>query len=135
MTKPARELFDSDPITLTEASQVVLRGVVSVSALRAEIRRGNLAVERIGKNLYTTPAAIREMREKCRVKQHHHDSTSETTKAATSGSSATTARIDELAALKASVTALKSGSLSTLHKSTSHDRRKVENPIPFPSPR
>lgn len=46
MTKPDRELFDSDPITLTEASQVVLRGVVSVSALRAEIRRGNLAVER-----------------------------------------------------------------------------------------
>jgi len=137
MAEPRRagDLLDADPITLTEASQVVLRGVVSVSALRAEIRRGNLAVERIGKNLYTTPAAIREMREKCRVKQHHQDSTSETTKAATSGSSATTAKIDELAALKASVTALKSGSLSTLHKSTSHDLRKAESPIPFPLPR
>lgn len=62
------ELGDTDPITLTEASKIVLRGVVSVSALRSEIRKGNLAVERIGKNLFTTPAAIREMREKCRVK-------------------------------------------------------------------
>jgi len=54
------DLIDTDPITLSEASRVVLRGVVSVSALRSEVRRGNLAVERIGKNLYTTPAAIRE---------------------------------------------------------------------------
>ena len=45
------DLIDTDPITLTEASRVVLRGVVSVSALRSEVRRGNLAVEKIGKNL------------------------------------------------------------------------------------
>jgi hypothetical protein len=65
--KALASILDTDPITLTEASRVVLRGVVSVSALRSEIRRGNLAVEKIGKNLFTTPAAIREMREKCRV--------------------------------------------------------------------
>jgi len=70
------DLIDTDPITLTEASRVVLRGVVSVSALRSEVRRGNLAVEKIGKNLYTTPAAIREMRDKCRVQQNLPDSTS-----------------------------------------------------------
>lgn len=67
MQREACDLLDTDPITLTEASKVLLRGIVSVSALRAEIRRGNLAVERIGKNLYTTPEAIREMRIKCRV--------------------------------------------------------------------
>lgn len=61
------DLLETDPITLLEASRVVLRGVVSVSALRAEIKRGNLMVERIGKNIFTTPAAIREMRTKCRV--------------------------------------------------------------------
>jgi hypothetical protein len=61
-------LSDTDPITLAEASKVLLRGVVSLSALRSEIRRGNLAVEKIGKNLFTTPAAIREMRERCAVK-------------------------------------------------------------------
>lgn len=34
------DLRDDDPITLKEASEVLLRGIVSVSALRSEIRRG-----------------------------------------------------------------------------------------------
>lgn len=66
MTRALADLLDTDPITLTEASEVVLRGAVSVSTLRAEVKRGNLTVERIGKNLFTTPAYIREMRERCR---------------------------------------------------------------------
>lgn len=127
------DLLDEDPITLTEASKVVLRGIISVSALRAEIRRGNLAVERIGKNLYTTPAAIREMRSKCRVMPNHQDYTSEKTEAKASGSSATAEKTSELAALKASVNALKNGSLSTLRKSTPRDHQKAGSPIPFPS--
>lgn len=127
------EFMDNDPITLTEASRVVLRGIVSVSALRAEIKRGNLAVERIGKNLYTTPVAIREMREKCRVMPNHHDSTSAKTEKTASGSSGTTGKTGELAALKASVNALKSNSLSTLRKSTPRDRHRGADPIPFPS--
>lgn len=127
------DIMDNDPITLTEASRVVLRGVVSVSALRAEIRRGNLSVERIGKNLYTTASAIREMREKCRVMPNHHDSTSGKTETAASGSSATTGKTGELAALKATVNALKSNSLSTLRKSTPRDQHKADAPIPFPS--
>lgn len=127
------DLLDSDPITLTEASKLVLRGIVSVNALRAEIRRGNLSVERIGKNLYTTPAAIREMREKCRVMPNHQDYTSEKTAVKASGSSATGEKTSELAALKASVSALKSGSLSTLRKSTPRDHQKAGSPIPFPS--
>lgn len=129
----AIDIMDNDPITLTEASKVVLRGIVSVSALRAEIRRGNLAVERIGKNLYTTPTAIREMREKCRVMPNHQDSTSGKTVKAVSGSSETTAKTGELAALKASVNALKSNSLSTLQKSTPRGQHKAGAPIPFPS--
>lgn len=133
------DLIDDDPITLYEASSLVLRGKVTVSALRAEIKRGNLAVERIGKNLFTTPAAIREMREKCRVMPNRQDYTSGTTgpartgKTDTSGSSATKEKTDELAALRASVTALKSGSLSTLRKSTPRDPQKEASPIPFPS--
>ena len=127
------DILDSDPITLTEASKVVLRGIISVSALRAEIRRGNLSVERIGKNLYTTPAAIREMREKCRVMPNHQDYTSEKTEIKPSGSSGTVEKTSELAALKASVNALKSGSLSTLRKSTPRGQQKAGSPIPFPS--
>lgn len=61
------DLKDDDPITLKEASEVLLRGIVSISALRSEIRRGNLIVERIGKNLFTTPAHIREMRRRCQI--------------------------------------------------------------------
>lgn len=57
-----QDIQDDDPITLTEASEIVLRGAVSVATLRAEIRRGNLAVERIGKNLFTTRAYIKQMR-------------------------------------------------------------------------
>jgi len=127
------DLVDDDPITLFEASQLVLRGKVTISALRAEIKRGNLVVERIGKNLFTTPAAIRQMREKCRVMPNHPDYTSEATEPATSGSSATEEKTDELAALRASVTALKSGSLSTLRKNTPRDPQRVASPIPFPS--
>lgn len=128
------DLMDTDPITLREAASIILRGVVSESALRAEIKRGNLAVERIGKNLFTTPAAIREMREKCRVMPNPRDSTSEKTATETrSGSSATGTATDELAALNATVKALKQGSLSTLRKSTPRDRQGAASPIPFPS--
>lgn len=75
MRRDHDDLLDTDPITLGEASKLLLRGIVSVSALRAEVKRGNLAVERIGKNLFTTPAAIREMREKCRVRVKSEPST------------------------------------------------------------
>lgn len=135
MTRAA-EILDDDPITLGEASRVVLRGRVTVSALRAEIRRGNLAVEKIGKNLYTTPAAVREMRERCRVKPSPQGSIPEKTSAATSsGSSATTGKTNELDALLQTAKALKSGSLTTSRKNTPRDPRKVESPIPFPSRR
>jgi len=133
MSRALADLIDTDPITLSEASKVVLRGVVSVSALRAEIRRGNLAVERIGKNLFTTPAAIREMREKCRVKPSLPASISDRT--TEHGSSATESTVSELAALKASVTALKSGSLSISRKSTPRGQQSAAKVTPFPSRR
>lgn len=129
--RPLADLIDTDPITLTEASRVVLRGVVSVSALRAEMNRGNLMTMKIGKNLFTTPAAIREMMEKCRVRPPHPASISAPT--TEPGSSATKDTANELAALKASVTALKSGSLSTLRKSTRRNQQSAANLVPFPS--
>lgn len=133
MTRPLADLLDDDPITLTEASEVVLRGAVSVSTLRAEIRRGNLSVERIGKNLFTTRAYIRQMRERCRVQQSHPDSISEKMEDSPSGSSATGTATDELAVLKAIAQGLKNGSLNTSLKSTPHARQKAASPIPFPS--
>ena len=126
------DLIDTDPITLSEASDL-LRGIVSVSALRAEVKRGNLAVERIGKNLFTTPAAIREMREKCRVVQNHPASISAPTTAP--GSSATVDATSEQAALKGIAAALRSGSLTTSRKNTRRDRQSAENLVQFPSGR
>jgi hypothetical protein len=124
------DLIDTDPITIGEASRL-LRGIVSESALRSEIRKGNLIAYRIGKNLFTTPAAIREMRDKCRVQPNRPDSTSE--KTTEPGSSATATATDELAALKATVRGLKNGSLSTLRKSTPADRQEAGKVTPFPS--
>ena len=129
MTRAA-DLIDTDPITIGEASRL-LRGIVSESALRSEIRKGNLIAYRIGKNLFTTPAALNEMREKCRVQQNRPDSTSE--KTTEPGSSATATATDELAALKATVRGLKNGSLSTLRKSTPADRQEAGKVTPFPS--
>jgi hypothetical protein len=128
------DLLDDDPITLAEASEVVLRGAVSVATLRAEVRRGNLTVERIGKNLFTTPAYIRQMREKCRVQLNRPASISARTRTETaSGSSGTATATDELAALRATATALKNGSLTTSRKSTRHDQQGAAKVMPFPS--
>ena len=55
MSRALEAIAADDPITLAEASDVVLRGAVSEQTLRAEARRGNLEVERLGKNLFTTP--------------------------------------------------------------------------------
>lgn len=125
------DLLDTDPITLKTASEVVLKGAVTVSALRSEIKRRNLAAYRIGKNLFTTPGDIREMMEKCRVGQPRPASISDQT--TEPGSSETEARILELAALTASVAALKSGSRSTSSKNTPRNQLKGESPIPFRS--
>lgn len=133
MTRALTDIMDDDPITLAEASDIVLRGAITVATLRAEIKRGNLTVERIGKNLFTTPAYIRKMREQCRVQPNPRDSISERTVTGTSGLSGIATTTNELAVLKASVTALKRGSLSTLQKSTPASRQRAENPIPFPS--
>lgn len=72
MTAPA----DTDPITLREASDLVFKGRVGVSALRTEAQRGKLSIFRIGGRDYTTIRDVREMVEKCRVEKHRPDSTS-----------------------------------------------------------
>lgn len=129
-------IADDDPITLGEASEIVLRGAVSEQTLRAEIRRGNLQVERLGRNLFTTPNYIKAWREKCRVQQSRHASISgETRKAGGSGSSATATATDELAVLKKTAAALKNGSLSTSRKSTRHDQGAAAKVMPFRLPR
>jgi hypothetical protein len=54
-----------DPLALT-LKHAAERYGFTVATLRAEAGRGRLALYRIGKRLYTTPADIREMVQSCR---------------------------------------------------------------------
>jgi hypothetical protein len=134
--RPLSAIAEDDPITLAEASEVVLRAAVSEQTLRAEARRGNLQVERLGKNLFTTAAYIKAWRKECRVQQSRPDSTSAKTKPASgSGSSGTGTATDEQAVLKGIAKALKNGSLNTSRKSTRLDQGAGAEVMPFRSPR
>ncbi len=63
-----------DPLTLKEAAEVLLRGIVKESTLRAAAKRGDLVVERLGRATVTTPAAIQAWRNSCRDPAKAHDS-------------------------------------------------------------
>jgi hypothetical protein len=129
-------IAEDDPITLAEASEVVLRAAVSEQTLRNAARNGSLQTERLGKNLFTTAAYIKAWRNQCRVQQSRPDSTSAKTRSAGgSGSSATATATDEQAVLKGIAKALKNGSLNTSRKSTRHDQGAGAEVMPFPSPR
>jgi hypothetical protein len=134
--RPLAAIAEDDPITLAEASEVVLKGAISAQTLQAEVRRGRLQVERLGKNLFTTPNYIKAWRNQCRVQQSRPDSTSAKTKAVSgSGSSGTGTATDEQAVLKGIAKALKNGSLNTSRKSTRLAQGEAGVVTPFRSPR
>ena len=56
------------PVALREACQRFFDGAISVASLKAEARRGNLAISKIGRAYFTTASAVNAMVEKCRVK-------------------------------------------------------------------
>ena len=58
-----------DPITLEEACRIVFRDTIKPATLRAEVARGNLIIELIGRRDFVTRAALEEMRERCCVQQ------------------------------------------------------------------
>jgi|HubBroStandDraft_6_1064221.scaffolds.fasta_scaffold1161370_2 hypothetical protein len=60
-------MSDDQPITLAEAAADFFGGRLSASSLRAEARRGNLVVFRIGRTDFTTVRNLRDMTDKCRV--------------------------------------------------------------------
>jgi hypothetical protein len=78
---------DNDTITLRDAAAHFGFGLWT---LRAEARRGNLTIYKIGREYRTTPAAIREMVAKCLVEVSVPDFTA-TRNAAVNTSSATVA--------------------------------------------
>jgi hypothetical protein len=65
---------DDTPLKLAEAAKRAFPdGSMTENGLRRLANRGLLAVERINNRLYVTLGAIKEMRERCRVKPKHQD--------------------------------------------------------------
>lgn len=64
---PPFPIEDDTPLTLAEACRIFFRDTITPATLRVEARRGNLAIERIGRRDFVTKAGIKAMREACRV--------------------------------------------------------------------
>jgi hypothetical protein len=69
MSRQEVSLPDDAPVSLDEAARICLRGVVKASTLRAAAERGELAVERLGRRIVTTPADVNAWREMCRDRE------------------------------------------------------------------
>ncbi|KZM46962.1 hypothetical protein OA90_26595 [Labrenzia sp. OB1] len=120
------ENWDEDtPITLAEACKVLFRGAIKPATLKAEAERGKLVLEKIGRAYFTTPKAIREMREQCRVQEKPQGSHLEKTHQENNGSSGTGQNTFAQAALNQTLKELKSGSKNTLRKSTNRPTASI----------
>jgi hypothetical protein len=112
-------MSDEDhPITLNDAAQ---RFGFTVSTLKAEANRGRLTTYKIGKRLWTTPADLREMIQKCRVEQKAHDFI--LIRNESSGSSETDRASSARAAANETVLRLKNISASTAPKNMRLNRQ------------
>jgi hypothetical protein len=115
-------------VRLTVAAE---RAGMNVSALRAEARRGHLAVYRVANKDWTTETAVREMFERCRVPQKEPASISAPgVNAPESAPLPCTSSLTEggnlaLASALATARALKGGSPHTLLKNTSRNAENV----------
>lgn len=64
------EWADNELMTLMEAAAVFWpNGPLTIASLRTEIRAGRLTAEFIAGKLFVTPAALRDMRRRCRARQ------------------------------------------------------------------
>jgi hypothetical protein len=113
-----RMIGDDDIITLRDAAE---HFGFSVYTLRTEANRGRLTIYEIGKRLYTKPADIKEMVNKCRVVQEGRDFT--LIRRGNSSSSETDRASSALAAANETALRLKNSSKNTLGKSIVLSRR------------
>lgn len=121
---------DDDLITLEMACELYFRGPITPNSLKTEHRRGNLTFYKFGGKVFTTPAAIREMKEKCRVQKSPQGSGSEKKKTAGSGSSSTGQNRSAQAALNQTLNKLKSDSGITKPKSTNQPTASIHKLSP-----
>lgn len=113
---------DDDPVTLKEACEIVFRGTITPSTLRAEAKRAKIAIAKIGKRYFTTLREARELYDRCRVAPEAHISIS--TPGVGSGSSETDNALSARAAANATVEMLKGLSKHTSGGSTGRNRAR-----------
>ena len=89
---------DTDPVTLKEACDIVFRGTVKPSTLKAEADRGNLPIAKIGKRWFVRIGDVRQLFDRCRAEPKGQGYIS--TKRANPGSSGMDHASSALAALK-----------------------------------
>ncbi len=122
---------DETPITLSEACKVLFRNTIKPATLKAEAERGKLVLEKIGRSYFTTPKAIREMREQCRVQEKPRGSGSAKTKTvADNGSSSTGQNRPAQAALLKTLEGLSKGSRNTSPRNTSRPTASIHDLSP-----
>src|SRR5215831_7755541 len=100
-------MTDDDLLPLKAACALYPQARLTISTLRAEAARGRLAIFRLGRRDYTTPAAMREMVKRCQDAARLRASIS--TNDGDRGSSATDQLSSARAALQTTVLALKAG--------------------------
>jgi hypothetical protein len=126
------------PVSLDEAASVLLRGLVKVGTLRRAADRGELATERLGRAIVTTPADIEAWRKLCRDRQKalaygsDRREPKETNAAPPSGSSSTESIRKAQAAALATAQKLKDGLRTTSPKNTP---QKGSTVVPLPQSR
>jgi hypothetical protein len=116
------------PLSLDEAAALLLRGLVKGSTLRAAAERGDLTVERLGRRIITTPAAVQQWRELCRDRERERASISGRPGEPAqqpNGSSETEQSRLALDAAKATARALKGGSRNISPTNTGHPAASV----------
>lgn len=132
MPRHLAEIDQDSPLSLQEAADILLRGLVKAATLRAAAARGELIVEKLGKRIVTTPADIERWRQSCRDRvkvQGSIYSQSSTSNQGMSGqpfglSETEAARLSQDAAL-ARVKKLKEGSRNTSQQNTSQPAASV----------
>jgi hypothetical protein len=119
------DITDETELTLAEACRIFFRDKIKPASLRAEAKRGDLAIIRVGRHDFVTPAAIRDMRAKksCQESVNRPGSTSERTRAP--GSSVTDRSQSAQAAVQTTAEALKRLSPNTLQKNSRLQSAKV----------
>lgn len=114
------DIREDDPLTLQEVCRSYFKSTLTPATLRAEARRGRLAIFKIGRRHYTTLAAVREMVRLCHVEPKAHDYT--WTRSATHGLSETARNSFVQAALNDKLIELRSSSRSTLPTSIGRNK-------------